>query len=92
MKGHERAISVVKFNYDGDLLFTASKDNTPSMWRTEDGERIGTFDGHKGSVWDLDCDRFSRRLVTASGDAYVFRVESVDYLQDNQVDDELAHF
>jgi translation initiation factor 3 subunit I len=41
----------------------------PSMWRAEDGERIGTFNGHKGTIWDLDCDRFSRRVVTASADA-----------------------
>jgi translation initiation factor 3 subunit I len=69
LKGHERSITVVKFNYDGDLLFTASKDHTPSMWRAENGERIGTFNGHKGTIWDLDIDRFSTRLLTASADA-----------------------
>jgi len=69
LKGHERSITCVKYNYDGDLLFTASKDHTPSMWRAEDGERIGTFNGHKGTIWDFDCDRMSRRLVTASADA-----------------------
>jgi len=51
------------------LLFTASKDLVPSLWRGDDGERIGTFNGHKGTVWDLDCDRFSKRLLTASADA-----------------------
>ena len=71
LKGHERSITVVKYNYDGDLLFTASKDHTPSMWRGEDGERIGTFGGHKGTIWDLDVDRFSTRLLTASADATV---------------------
>ena len=69
LKGHERSITVVKYNYDGDLLFTASKDHVPSMWRVEDGERIGTFNGHKGTIWDLDCDRFSNRVITASADA-----------------------
>jgi translation initiation factor 3 subunit I len=69
LKGHERSITVVKYNYDGDLLFTASKDHVPSVWRAEDGERLGTFNGHKGTIWDLDCDRFSNRLVTASADA-----------------------
>ena len=39
------------------------------MWRAEDGERIGTFNGHKGTIWDLDCDRFSTRVITASADA-----------------------
>lgn len=69
LKGHERSITCVKYNYDGDLLFTASKDHVPSVWRAEDGERIGTFNGHKGTIWDLDCNRFSTHLLTASADA-----------------------
>ena len=71
LKGHERSITLVKYNYDGDLLFTASKDHVPSMWRAEDGDRIGTFEGHKGAIWDLDVDCFSRRVLTASADASV---------------------
>jgi len=70
LKGHERSITVVKFNYDGDLLFTASKDHIPSVWRTDSGERLGTFNGHKGTIWDLDCCRFTRRVLTASADTY----------------------
>lgn len=69
LQGHERPITVVKYNYDGDLLFTASKDQIPSVWRSESGERLGTFHGHKGTIWDLDCDRFSKHLLTASADA-----------------------
>lgn len=69
LQGHERPITVVKYNYDGDLLFTASKDQTPSVWRSENGERLGTYGGHKGTIWDLDVDRFSRHLLTASADA-----------------------
>uniref|UniRef100_A0A6V2L3S8 Eukaryotic translation initiation factor 3 subunit I n=1 Tax=Ditylum brightwellii TaxID=49249 RepID=A0A6V2L3S8_9STRA len=69
LKGHERSITVVKYNYDGDLLFTASKDHVPSVWRAEDGGRLGTFAGHKGTIWDLDIDRFTTRVLTASADA-----------------------
>jgi translation initiation factor 3 subunit I len=68
LQGHERPITVVKYNYDGDLLFTASKDQVVSMWRSENGERVGTFHGHKGAIWDLDVDRFTRWLLTASAD------------------------
>lgn len=68
LQGHERPITAVQFNYDGDLLFTASKDLVPSVWRVENGERLGTYNGHKGTVWDLDCDRFTKRLLTASAD------------------------
>ena len=69
LQGHERPITTIQFNYDGDLLFTASKDLVPSVWRAENGERLGTYKGHKGTIWDLDCDRFTRRLLTASADA-----------------------
>jgi translation initiation factor 3 subunit I len=69
LQGHERPITTVQYNFDGDLLFTASKDLVPSVWRTDNGERLGTFDGHKGAIWNLDCDRFTRRLLTASADS-----------------------
>mmetsp|Transcript_20603 Transcript_20603/g.30234 ORF Transcript_20603/g.30234 Transcript_20603/m.30234 type:complete len:348 (-) Transcript_20603:320-1363(-) len=69
LKGHERSITLTKYNYDGDLLFTASKDHIPSVWRAESGERLGTYNGHKGTIWDLDVDRFSKRVLTASADA-----------------------
>lgn len=68
MQGHERPITSIQFNYDGDLLFTASKDHVPSVWWVENGKRLGTYPGHKGTIWDLSCDRFSRRLLTASAD------------------------
>jgi len=39
------------------------------MWSAATGDRIGTFHGHKGTIWDLDIDRFSSRILTASADA-----------------------
>lgn len=53
MKGHEKNITRVIFNRDGDLLFTAASDKTPTVWDTESGERIGTYNGHSGSITDL---------------------------------------
>ena len=60
---------MVKYNRDGDLLFTASKDHVPSVWRADTGARLGTYEGHKGTIWDLDCDRTSTYLLSASADA-----------------------
>jgi len=57
IKAHERSITYVKFNRDGDLLFTCSKDNRPMLWRVSTGERIGTYDGHTGSIWHIDITR-----------------------------------
>jgi translation initiation factor 3 subunit I len=40
----------VVYNVDGDLLFTASKDDKPTCWYSENGERVGTYVGHSGAV------------------------------------------
>lgn len=54
MHGHERPITHLKYSPDGDVFFSASKDSTPTMWRAKDGERLGVFYGHNGSVFQLD--------------------------------------
>lgn len=54
LKGHERAITFLKYNREGDLLFTSAKDPTPCAWYSDNGERIGTYKGHTGAVWSLD--------------------------------------
>lgn len=55
LHGHERAITQIKYNRLGDLLFSSSKDSTPNVWYSINGERLGTFDGHNGVVWSIDC-------------------------------------
>lgn len=54
LKGHERSITAVKYNRDGDLLFSASKDARPVVWYTDNGERLGTYNGHNGTIWAID--------------------------------------
>ena len=54
LKGHERSVTHVQFNLDGDLLFSASKSYQPTVWWADNGERIGTYNGHNGAVWYLD--------------------------------------
>lgn len=68
LKGHTRSITYVRFNKEGDLLFTASKDNSPTVWRAATGDRLGTYDGHSGAVYSLDVTRDSKLLLTASAD------------------------
>ena len=69
LKGHERSITQVKYNQDGDFLFTCAKDNQPTIWYADTGERIGTYGFHKGAVWDLDPSWDSSYLLTACADA-----------------------
>lgn len=68
MKGHERPLTFLKYNRDGDLLFSCAKDHTPTVWFADNGERLGTYRGHNGAVWCCDVSRDSTRLITGSAD------------------------
>ena len=54
LHGHERSITQIKYNREGDLLFSCAKDPQPNVWYGLNGERLGTFRGHTGAVWCLD--------------------------------------
>jgi translation initiation factor 3 subunit I len=54
LKGHERPLTFLKYNGDGDLLFSCAKDHTPTVWYASNGERLGTYRGHNGAVWCCD--------------------------------------
>ena len=68
MKGHERPLTFLKYNRDGDLLFSCAKDHNPTVWFADNGERLGTYRGHNGAVWTCDVSRDSARLITGSAD------------------------
>lgn len=68
LKGHERPLTRVKFNREGDLLFTTAMDKSPTVWRSSNGERIGTYVGHNGAVRDIDITWDTTRIVTGSMD------------------------
>ena len=47
LQGHERSLTQIKYNRDGDLLFSTSKDKSVSVWFIDNGERLGTYEGHQ---------------------------------------------
>lgn len=57
LKGHERPLTFLKYNRDGDLLFSCAKDHHPTVWYSDNGERLGTYRGHNGAVWSCDITR-----------------------------------
>lgn len=75
--GHSRDITCVTFNRDCDLLFTCAKDNSVQLWRSKDGQRLGSYD-HPAAVNCCDVTARSDFLLTAAGDgvARVFAVET----------------
>lgn len=68
LQAHTRSLTKLIFNQTGDLLFTASKDSVPNVWRSHNGERLGSFHGHEGVVWSMAVSCDSERLITGSGD------------------------
>eukprot|EP00850_Spirogloea_muscicola_P019068 SM000183S03962 [mRNA] locus=s183:16269:18475:+ [translate_table: standard] len=68
LKGHERPLTFLKYNREGDLLVSCAKDHQPNIWYADNGDRLGTYRGHNGAVWTADITRDSRRLITGSAD------------------------
>lgn len=68
LKGHERPLTFIKYNREGDLLFTCAKDHNPTLWYGDTGERVGTYVGHNGAVWTCDVTNDSTTFVTGSAD------------------------
>jgi len=65
--GHNKPVTALRFNDDGDLLFTGSKDGSVCVYRTDDGERIGTYKGHR-SILDIGLNHASTLMLTAGMD------------------------
>ena len=68
LQAHTRSLTKVVFNHTGDLLFSASKDDKPNVWRVMNGERLGSYNGHRGTVWSLDVSSDSHLLASGSAD------------------------
>lgn len=72
LTGHERSLTKILYNKDGDLLFSVSKDHYPNVWWSINGERLGTYKGHAGAIWDVAVSTDSTRMVSASADQSCF--------------------
>ncbi|KFD50597.1 hypothetical protein M514_08546 [Trichuris suis] len=83
LRSHERPITKVKYNREGDLLFSCSKDSTPIAWFPDSGEILGFYKGHNGVVWSIDVSWDSKLLVTGGGDnrCFLWNVEDGKILQ-----------
>jgi len=65
LRGHTKPITVVKFNFDGDLLFTGSGEKVVNLWYANSGERIGSFEP-KAAVRTLDVTNNSDILIVGT--------------------------
>jgi len=68
---HERPLTLVKLNYDGDFFITCAKDGEVCLVRTDTCERIGSYipEGDKfGAVFAVDITLDSEYVVISGAD------------------------
>ena len=68
LQGHERSITQIVYNSEGDLLFSVSKDHVINVWFSHNGERLGTYNGHVGAIWTVSVNKDSTILASGSAD------------------------
>ncbi len=68
LHGHEKSITQICYNREGDLLFSCAKDRNPNVWYSINGERLGTYDGHTGAVWCCDIDWQTQYFLSGAAD------------------------
>lgn len=57
-----------RYNKDGDILFSVSKDHVICAWFSVTGERLGTYHGHQGALWTVDIDPTTTLLASGGAD------------------------
>lgn len=65
LTGHTRPVRKIQFNFDGDLLFTCSDDQTIQMYNTHLLERVGIFQ-IDDSCKSMDLTKDSKHLLAAA--------------------------
>jgi len=68
LQGHERALTQIKYNRDGDIIFSTAKDKHICAWFAHNGERLGTYHGHEGALWTVDVDPTSTIIASGAAD------------------------
>jgi len=71
LHGHERPVTHITWNRDCNLIFTCGKDKIVCVWSFPDGECLGSYEGHSGSVYSCSITADSRWLVTSGADRLV---------------------
>jgi translation initiation factor 3 subunit I len=77
LQGHSRPIKDIKFNREGDLLFTGSNDRLVTLWNAETGERVGTY-SHEAAVNNMAISKDSKTLISgdATGSCYLWELQT----------------
>jgi len=69
--GHQRPVPHIAYSYpvdDSHWFISSCLDGKPHLRNGETGEWVGTFEGHKGEVWQSCFSADATRVATASSD------------------------
>lgn len=82
LKGHSKPIKALLFNEENDLLFSASSDRIITLWSSEYGERIGTYN-HQAAVYTMDITKDSKYLCSgdSTGGIYIWEASNGELLK-----------
>ena len=70
-RAHEKDINMLEFAPNGRLVVSAGQDRLAKVWRTKDGEVVGTLKGHRRGVWAARFSPVDQVVATASGDGTI---------------------
>lgn len=81
LRGHEKPITMIKFNFDGDLFFSSAAEKKINLWAAYSGERIGSYEC-EGACKCIDVTTDCDFLVagTLVGNVEFFKVENGKHL------------
>ena len=65
---HEKIVNNVDIAPNDKLVASASADKTVILYRTKDGAKLGTFEGHKKGVWVCKFSPIDQVIATGSAD------------------------
>ncbi|MFB2891790.1 caspase family protein [Aerosakkonemataceae cyanobacterium BLCC-F50] len=77
LENHSDAVISVAFRHDGQIIASASLDNTINLW-SRNGQLIRTLKGHKGMVYDVKFSPDDRIIASASEDKTIKLWKSSD--------------
>ncbi|WP_293139239.1 AAA-like domain-containing protein [Okeania sp. SIO3I5] len=70
LQGHEDAVWGLAFSADGQMIATASGDNTVKLWNHQ-GQLLQTLEGHENWVWGVAVSPDGETIASASRDKTV---------------------
>jgi WD40 repeat protein len=71
LRGHAASVTSVSYSNDGQLLASASSDQTVRLWNAPAGRLLYILRGHAGQVHSVECSPDGQFLASASADLTV---------------------